>query len=406
MASIKIVLDTRRPRKDHTYPVILRVFKNRKSTSVSLGIHVNERDWDETKQLIRKSHPNAQLLNHKIRSEYSQLEANMLQSSELNTVTAIAQSVRSDEPVKEATTFFEYGFTWVERLNKAGKVGNARAYDHTLKRLRSYLGHDRLRFDDITFDFLEEFQATLLGKSIRLNTISFYLRTIRTIYNKAIKARIVDRNLYPFDDFTIRHEPTAKRAVTREHIRLIETADLPVDSTTWHYRNYFLLSFYLIGISFVDLAYLKWTDIQSGRISYQRRKTGKIYNIKITGRAQRILDHYRTPDHGTPNNNRYILPVIPAAAYGDTAREMFHIRHACKYCNIHLRKITALCGIREKITTYVARHSWATIAKSLGYSKDLIAEALGHEHGNRVTGIYLDHYEDSVIDDANERVTR
>jgi integrase len=401
MASVKITLDTRRSRKDQTYPVILRVTKNGRTTSVSLGVHVYEHDWDEQKRQVRKSHPNARLLNHRILEVYNQLEAKILQSDGADTVSAIARTARPEEPASPVATFFDYGFTWVERLNKAGRIGNARAYENTLKRLISYLGHNRLQFEEITFDFLEDFQANMLNKGVRLNTISFYLRTVRTIFNKAIKAKLVDRSSYPFEDFLIKHEATAKRAVGKEYIQMIASADLAPHTTSWHYRNYFLLSFHFIGMSFVDLAYLKWSDIQDGRIMYQRRKTGKIYNIKITPQAQHIMEEYRESNHGTP----YILPIIPAAAYSNTVREMFYIRHGCKYCNIHLRKITLCCGIREKITTYVARHSWATIAKSLGYSKDLIAEALGHEYGSKVTGIYLDNYQDDVIDEVNVRVT-
>lgn len=401
MASIKIILDTRRPRKDQTYPVILRVSKNRQNTSVSLGIHVSERDWDDRKRQVRKSHPNAQLLNHKILVEFTRLGATLLQADEQDAVCDIIKPVKAKKSNDKPPSFFEYGFTWVDRLNKSGRVGNARAYENTLKRLNSYLGHNRLSFDDINFEFLEEFQANLLGKGVRLNTISFYLRTVRTIYNKAIKARIVNRQQYPFEDFSIKHEATAKRAVGKEQIQMIERIEIPTNTVAWHYRNYFMLSFYLIGISFVDLSYLKWSDIQDGRVVYQRRKTGKIYNIRITAKARLILDEYRNSVHNTP----FILPVIPAHAFGNPSREMFYIRHGCKYCNIHLSRIVSLCGIPDKITTYVARHSWATIAKSLGYSKDLIAEALGHEYGNKVTGIYLDDYGDAVIDEANERVT-
>jgi hypothetical protein len=220
MASVRIILDTRRPKKDKTYPVMLRVIKNGKSTSVSLGIHVPERDWDDRKRQVRKSHPNAQLLNQKILEEYTRLGATLLRAEEQDTVCTAIKPVRAKESYVKPPSFFEYGFTWVERLNKSGRVGNARAYENTLKRLSSYLGHNRLSFDDINFEFLEDFQANMLGKGVRQNTISFYLRTVRTIYNKAIKARIVNRQQYPFDDFAIKHEATAKRAVGKEQIQM------------------------------------------------------------------------------------------------------------------------------------------------------------------------------------------
>jgi integrase len=161
-----------------------------------------------------------------------------------------------------------------------------------------------------------------------------------------------------------------------------------------------MLSFYLIGMSFVDLCHLKPADIQDGRVMYKRKKTGKIYNIKLTEKATVILDYYR--DH--PHHSPYILPIIPERAIGDKEKEWYWAAEGFKYCNKYLRKIAVQCGITDKITTYVARHSWATIARSLGYSKDIIAEALGHEYGNKVTGIYLDYYSNEVIDEVNERV--
>ena len=113
------------------------------------------------------------------------------------------------------------------------------------------------------------------------------------------------------------------------------------------------------------------------------------------------MEQYRTTENSTP----YILPILPKVVLGDLVKEMYHTRQGSKYCNIDLKKMAAMAGIRENLSTYVSRHSWATIAKSLGYSKDLIAEALGHEYGSQVTGIYLDYYNNEVIDTANERVS-
>ena len=218
--------------------------------------------------------------------------------------------------------------------------------------------------------------------------------------NKAIKAKVLGRENYPFQDFSVKHESTAKRAVAKEVIGRIEAIELPVDTPIWHNRNYFMLSFYLIGISFVDLSYLKWSDIKDGRIIYRRRKTGKIYNIKLAPKAIRILEFYQE----RPSNTPFILPIIPPSSLGNKEKELFYTRQGYAICNKYLQKITELCSIEEKVTTYVSRHSWATIARSLGYSKDLIAEALGHEYGNKVTGIYLDHYSNLVIDEVNAKV--
>lgn len=401
MATIKIILDTRRPKADGTYPLKFRIYQGKKYRDIPLSIFLNPDDWDDLKRQIKKSHPNYKLLNHKILKQHTELEATLLkaESSKAIALDDLVDKAKGKE--KPLPTFFEYGFNWVERLGKAGKVGNARAYENTLKRLKSYLGHSKLKFSEINFDFLEDFQANFLNQGIKQNTISFYLRTIRTIYNKAIKAKVIDRQDYPFEDFSIKHESTQKRAVSKEIIQMIEAIELPKGTPIWRYRSYFLLSFYLIGISFVDLSFLKWSDIKEGRVIYRRKKTGRIYNIKLVGKALKILEHSKEIEQQTP----YILPVIPAVALGNPAKELFYTRQGFKHCNKYMSKIAEKLGLNEKITTYVARHSWATIARTLGYSKDLIAEALGHEYGNKVTGIYLDHYSNEVIDEVNEKVT-
>ena len=401
MASIKISLDKRRVKSDGTYPLVLRLTDNQKSTSISTGISLTEKDWNDGTREVRKSHPNHTLLNQKIRQYYATIESRLL-NLEITNQALHREAIVNPVPKKQQASidFFEYGQSWVDRQKMSGKVGNARAYENTLNRLKTYLGRDYLKFTDINYDFLEDFQAALLNKGVKQNSISFYLRTIRTILNKAIKAKVLGRENYPFQDFSVKHESTAKRAVAKEVIGRIEAIELPVDTPIWHNRNYFMLSFYLIGISFVDLSYLKWSDIKDGRIVYRRRKTGKIYNIKLAQKAIRILEFYQE----RPSNTPFILPIIPPSSLGNKEKELFYTRQGYAICNKYLQKITELCSIEEKVTTYVSRHSWATIARSLGYSKDLIAEALGHEYGNKVTGIYLDHYSNLVIDEVNAKV--
>lgn len=402
MATIKIALDKRRVKDDETYPVILRITQNQKSTSISTGISVKDKEWNEATREVRKSHPNHTLLNQKIRKHLATIEARLLSLEITNQPFQRKAIVNGAEKTPtETPDFFTYGQSWVERQIKAGKIGNAAAYRYSLSALKSYLGHERLKFTDINYNFLEDFQAAYLNKGTKQNTISYYLRTIRTIFNKAVKAKVIDKSVYPFEEFNVKYESTAKRAVSNETILQIEKVELLEGSPAWHNRNYFMLSFYLIGMSFIDLCNLKPSDIKDGRVMYKRKKTGKIYNIKLTEKATSVLGYYLN----RPTKSPYILPVIPERVIGDKEKEWYWASEGFKYCNRHLKKIAVKCGIKDNISTYVARHSWATIARSLGYSKDMIAEALGHEYGNKVTGIYLDHYSNDVIDAMNERVT-
>lgn len=187
----------------------------------------------------------------------------------------------------------------------------------------------------------------------------------------------MDRSYYPFHDITIKTERTAKRAVTRQEIAVIEQMGLKINSSEWHARNYFLLSFYLIGIPFTDLAYLRKSNVVDARIEFRRRKAHKLYSIKIQPQAQIILDRYS-------NTGDYLLPIMPNGIEENTIQSKKIICQWIKTTNKYLKRMAG-----DNVTTYVARHTWATTAKRLGYSNELIAEALGHEYGNRITNIYL-----------------
>jgi integrase/recombinase XerD len=260
-------------------------------------------------------------------------------------------------------------------------------------------GNNRnLKFKEIDYTFLEAFQRHLITKGVKQNSIGNYLRTIRAIYNRAIKAKIIDRSYYPFTEVPIKSERTAKRAILANDLGKIYRHELKENTREWHARNYFFLSFSLIGVSFTDLAYLKPSNIIKGRIVYRRRKTRKEYSIKLTALAQRIINEYKG------RNEKYLLPILPVSVIEDSLIANQKIHQWIKTTNKWMKELAKQCDINETITTYVARHSWATTAKRLGYSNELIAEAMGHEYGNKITNIYLDNFDQSVIDELNEKV--
>jgi len=189
----------------------------------------------------------------------------------------------------------------------------------------------------------------------------------------------VDRSRYPFLDITIKTERTAKRAISIADITKIAQQQLKPKSRHWHARNYFLLSFALIGASFTDLAYLTQTNVKKGRLIYKRRKTGKELSIKLHPFTQELFSNY------IDCNSKYLLPVINPSIQEDSLKAKRAISQWIKTTNKWLSKIVEECKIEDEVTTYVARHTWATSAKRLGFSIEVIAEAMGHEHGNKIT---------------------
>lgn len=404
MASIKIVLDKRRPKADGKYPLIIRITQNSKTRAIPLKISLTRKDWDEKRQIVKKAHENHALLNHIIRKKYLEIETKILKIEDNATRFSIGAIRNKITDISKQTAVFEFVEGLIKQMKQANKLGNALVYQSTINKLSKFHPSRALEFTDITYDFIMSYETFLISKGLMGNTISIYLRTLRIIYNKAIKSGVAERANYPFYGIPIKHEKTRKRAISKERIKMIENLELPVDTAIWNARNYFILSFNLIGISFMDLVTLKKSDIKNGRITYVRRKTGKHYDIKLTVLAKSIINYYQNKIDST-DENAFILPVIPNQFNGNLQQEHKYVKMGAKLCNKYLGKIASKCNIDEHLTNYVQRHSWATIAKKMGYSIDMIAESLGHEIGNKVTSIYLDKFDQEILDEMNEKVT-
>jgi len=203
---------------------------------------------------------------------------------------------------------------------------------------------------------------------------------------------LVERSLYPFYDISVKSEPTIKRAISKDDIFVLKNIPLEEKTTPWRALNYFLLSYYFAGMSFTDLAYLKPENIVDGRIVYKRKKTHKHYSIKIFPQAEKILSKIATV------NGKYLLPILSDDIPEDSLKAKRVIQQCIKTTNKYLKRLSEEAEINGLVTTYVARHTFATTAKRLGYSNELIAEALGHEYGNKITNIYLDIFDKEVVD--------
>jgi site-specific recombinase XerD len=253
-----------------------------------------------------------------------------------------------------------------------------------------------VQFHEINLAFLNRFEVQHLKKGKSYNGLAAYLRAVRAIYNQAIKAGLVDREMYPFTNYEIKTTKTRKRAISRDAIKKIENCILEPDDPLFNARNYFLASFYLRGISFTDLAELKVSDIVSGRIHYQRKKTDKPYDMPVSESLQKILDIYLPGK----NKDSYIFPITTR----ETLEERYvQIQDARKRFNKKLKLLATKCEIDEALTSYVSRHSFATIAKNLGFAVAAISDMLGHESIS-TTQIYLDTLPSNMLDEMHNKI--
>lgn len=393
----KFLLNTRRNNNDGIFPVVLRVYSNRSYKEYALKISVSPKYWDDDTQNVKPGYDSYEEHNLRITTLRNKIKKLIL-LAELNdtplTATYVLDNITPTVSKKttKQSSILKYAYDVISKLTADGKIGNALVYTTAINKFKTFVKRDGFTFEELNYKKLLDYHSFLLQDGVAVNTISVYMRSLRAIYNRAIKEGIVSASDYPFKSYTIKNERTISRALTTEEMYKIITLKLDPKTPIYHWRNFFVLSFYLIGINFADLLTLTTKDIIDGRVIYRRSKTGKLYSVKLHANTIAMLKLYRPL-----SDKEYLLPVLNSGVK-DKVKLKNDAKQAVKTCNKYLKKIAYMCGINKPVSTYYARYAFANIARSLGYSKDLIAEALGHEYGNRVTGIYLDNYDNEVID--------
>ena len=399
MANVKTTLDTRRVKSDGTYNIIYRITHYKKVYTINSNISISEIFWNSAIRRIESSHPNSKLLNLKLSKGHYKIEQALLQLEDDFNIDKLKSMLDGKPHDKDSVTFLKFANEVIEQMMIVKRTGNAIVYQTGVNRLISFAGKDIL-FEDIDYDLLDRFMHHLKVSGLKQNSIANYLRSIRAIYNKAIKKKIVNRASYPFNDIIIKSERTPKRAISREHIKSLLLIPLDKDSITKRSLDYFILSFYLRGISFTDMAYLKPENIIDGRLYYKRRKTAKNYNIKLFKSAETIINNFHQMDQD------YLLPVLPNHIDEDSLEAKKIIHQWIKTTNKYLKRLSLEINSKTNITTYSSRHSFGSLAKHLGYPNELIAESLGHEYGNKITNTYLEAFDTNKLDEMHYNIIK
>ena len=280
----------------------------------------------------------------------------------------------------------------IVRLRKNGKLRTAETYRSTLNSFLDFRHGEDLMLDSLTSEIMENYEAWQRKRGVTSNTISFYIRVLRAVYNRAVEEGAIE-NRNPFRRVYTGVDKTVKRALSMETIRKIKVLDLSDNPSADYARDIFMLSFYLRGMSFIDMTYLKKSDLKNGQVSYCRSKTGQRLAIEWTQEMQQIVDKYPA------NASTYLLPIIQIT--GVDERVIYH--NTGYRINYHLKKIGEKIGMNEPLTLYVARHSWASAAKARGIPIGVISKGMGHG-SEKTTQIYLSELDNSVVDDANRQI--
>ncbi|NLV51681.1 MAG: tyrosine-type recombinase/integrase [Bacteroidales bacterium] len=291
---------------------------------------------------------------------------------------------------KEAS-FFNFMHGVIAQLKQLGKVRTSETYTATLKSFITFREEQDVPLDGITSDLMLLYEAHLKTRGVRMNTISFYMRNLRAVYNRAVEKGLTEQN-NPFRHVYTGVDKTVKRAIPIKAIKALKDLDLSMKSSLDFARDMFMFSFYTRGMSFVDMAYLKKSDLKNGILTYRRRKTGQELSIKWEKCMSEIISKY--PD----NKTDFLLPIIK-----EVGNERKQYDNALHLVNYRLKDLSKKLKLQRPLTMYVARHSWASIAKAKNVPLSVISEGMGHD-SETTTQIYLASLETSVVDKANKMI--
>lgn len=284
--------------------------------------------------------------------------------------------------------FIEQIITQLKNMNCIRLV---ETYTTTLNSLRRFREGQDFPFEGFTSETMQYYQAYLKTHTSCMNTVSFYMRILRAVYNRAVEKGIIEQR-FPFRYVYTGIEKTVKRAVSLSIIKTIKNMDLSQYPAVAFARDIFLFSFYTRGMSFVDIAYLRRDDIQNGMLVYRRRKTGQRLTIQWESCMEEIVKRYS----GT--NEKYVFSIITDE---NKARKQYH--NAQHRINYNLKILGRMLKLRLPLTMYVARHSWASVAKSKHVPLSVISEGLGHD-SESTTQIYLSSLKTSLVNKANRKI--
>lgn len=297
---------------------------------------------------------------------------------------------------KPRTYFFAYCESLIKTLQEIEKFSMIRTYQSAINRFWQFCKCEDVRFEDIDQQLMMRYESHLLDSGICRNTTSFYMRNLRAMYNRAVDDGLcVDKN--PFKRVYKGVDDTRKRAISIDYIKAIKRLTGLTKSEDFA-RDIFLFSFSMRGMSFVDIAHLKKANIDNGIITYRRRKTKQLFKIKCEDTIKDIIAKYA--DECV--NSSYVFPILKDCLKREDDKDR-RCMSALRIVNRNLYKIGSKIGLQQKLTTYVARHSWASVANSMGISIGTISQAMGHT-SEKTTRIYLASVDTSNVDKANHKI--
>ncbi len=398
-------------RKDKTNqqneaPLYLRIMLNKQRKLISLKERINIEYWDFKLNHIKPHYPNKEYLELIINEAKQKIDKTALSFKLANksfTIDDLIEPNSKKKSQESQITVKQLFDRYIEELFEQERIKNAKYYRCCLNCLMKFREGKDLLFSEIDASFLTDYSNWMKKKKLHTNTIGNRLRGLKAIYNQAIVYKYIENGSSPFETFKVNkfRIETTKRAINKADIQKIAQLKLFNISTNRNFKYYdfardiFLFSYFSCGINIVDIAYLKHENVLDGnRLTFYRKKTNKLFSFKMHPSAVDILLKYRRLNY---KSSDYIFPILDVQT---TEKDKYNrINGSLKTINKYLQSIGTYLKIETNLTTYVARHSYATVLKRSGVNTSIISESLGHS-SEKVTQIYLDSFENSQIDEA------
>ncbi|EFS29421.1 site-specific integrase [Bacteroides sp. D2] len=401
ITSVRLMLNKSRRLNNGSYPLVFQVIHERRKKLMYTGFRIKEESFDELEEKIidgvdstfttadvARMNRELRKIKNRIRAQIRHLE----RSTESFTVEdVLAQYIHKN--VRQQFYLLRYIDTQIDRKKTLKKEGTAAAYRSTRLSLAKFLNGSDIRMSAIDLRFIRQYEDFLYNSGVTGNTVSYYLRNLRTLYNQAVTDGYHPHGEYPFAKAQTRPAKTVKRALTRKDLQALANLGLEEMPELKFARDLYLFSFYAQGMAFVDIVLLRKSDIYNGVLTYSRHKSKQLIRIAVTPQMQELMDKYET-------EGEYVFPIISEKSLS----EYKQYRLSLGRINRYLKKIAVMIDIAVPLTTYTARHTWATLARDYGAPVSVISAGLGHT-SEEMTRIYLKEFDVSQLDKVNSMVT-
>lgn len=392
--TIKVLCYKSKTLSNGEHPLMVCVCKDGKRKYQSLGISIKAELWDFKANLPKAKCPNREriilLINEKINEIQKVALDKRIVGKEFTAATLIESTSSKNCPHK---TVGEYYLTYIQNLKKEKRIRYAGMFEVSYASFIKFNKHLDIPFSDIDVTWLKRYELWMKGQNLSVSTISTRIRHLRAVFNLAIAEHSIKNDCYPFHTYKVSklNRQTPKRAIAKKDVMKImryqgksDMECLAIDVFVFSYLN--------AGINFIDIAKLKHSNIVESHLIYNREKTKKLINVPLQTKALEIIAKYQS------DKSPYLFPIL--SPFHQTEVQVANRLHkVLAKVNKHLKEIGERLNLPIPLTTYVARHSYATVLKRAGVSTSIISESLGHS-SERVTQIYLDSFDNEQINRA------